>query len=254
MSQIKTLLTLVAIYILAAVIFIFIPGGSPEMTSAFTNGAGPQMPAWQLALGNAGLILVLYTGLGMIGLVLARKVGWPGIYRIGASRRELFIHPLVYGAVVGLFLVVVDLLVQRLTSFEGFPHPAFPASIVASLAAGIGEEIIFRLFIMSLWVFMLSWLSPRLLPGRQTDEVIFWIANLIATLVFVAGHLGTAMVLAGVSSPADLSPIILAELVALNGLFGLVAGWVFRRDGLVAAVGVHFWADIIWHVLFGLLS
>jgi hypothetical protein len=254
LTQTKTLMLLVALYILAAVIFIFVPGGSMDMSAAFSGAAGPQMPAWQIALGNAGIILVLYAGLGLIGLVLTRKLGWPGIYRVGASRRELFLHPLVYGVAVGLILVIVDLLAQQFTSFEGFAHPAFPASILASLSAAIGEEIMFRLFMMSLWAALLSWLSPRLLPGRQTGDTIFWIANLIGALTFAASHLGTAMILAGVSSPAALHPVMLAEMMVLNGLLGLVAGWVFRRDGLLAAAGVHFWADIIWHVLFGLLG
>jgi hypothetical protein len=254
LTQTKSLITLVGIYLLAAIIFIFAPGGSLDMSAAFTGAAGLQMPAWQMALGNGGIILVLYTSLGLLGLVMARRIGWPGVYRAGASGQDLFARPLVYGAVVGLSLVIADLLIQRFTSFEGFAHPAFPASILASLTAGIGEEIMFRLFVMSLWAVLLSWLSPRLLPGRQTGEAIFWVANLVSALAFAAGHLGTAMVLAGVSTPAALPPAMLAELLALNGLLGLVAGWVFRRDGLLAAVGVHFWADIIWHVLFGLVG
>jgi len=32
-------------------------------------------------------------------------------------------------------------------------------------------------------------------------------------------------------------------------LLGVVAGERFMKDGLVAAIGVHFWADIVWHVL-----
>lgn len=254
LSQTKTLFLLIGIYILAAVAFIFVPGGSQDMSAAFSGAAAPSMPAWQLALGNAGIILVLYTSLGLIGLALTRWLGWPGMVRPEANSRDLYLRPLLLGVVVGLVLVVVDLLTQRFTSFEGFAHPAFPASILASLTAGIGEEIIFRLFVVSLWAALLAWLFRRLLPGGQTNQVIFWIANLIGALAFAAGHLGTAMVLTGVSTPAALSPALLAELVTLNGLLGLVAGAVFRRDGLIAAAGVHFWADIIWHVLFGLLG
>jgi len=253
LSQSQTLYLLIAAYILAAVIYIFIPGGSLDMSAAFTTAAGPQMPAWQMALGNAGLILVLYTSLGLIGLWLARKIGWPGLYRAAASPRELWIRPLGWGAVVGLVLVSADLLAQRFTSFAGFPHPAFPASILASFTAGVGEEIIFRLFLMSLWAAILTWLSRKLLPGRQSEEIIFWIANLIGALAFAASHMGTAMVLAGVSSPTELPAVMLIELFALNGLLGLVAGAAFRRDGLLAASGVHFWADIVWHVLYGVL-
>lgn len=254
LSQVKTLILLIGIYVLAAVIFIFVPGGSLDMSAAFTSAADMTIPAWQMALGNAALILVLYTGLGLIGLQLARWLGWPGIYRVNAGARDLFYRPGLYGMAVGLILVVVDLLTQRFTSFEGFAHPAFPASILASLTAGIGEEVMFRLFVMSLWATILTWLSRRLLSGRRLENAIFWFANLIGALAFAAGHLGTAMVLAGVSTPAALPTALLVELVTLNGLLGMVAGMAFRRDGLLAASGVHFWADILWHVLYGLVS
>jgi hypothetical protein len=37
-----------------------------------------------------------------------------------------------------------------------FPHSAFPFSILASLGAGIGEEIILKLFLLSFWAFILG--------------------------------------------------------------------------------------------------
>ena len=37
-------------------------------------------------------------------------------------------------------------------------------------------------------------------------------------------------------------------------LLGLAAGRLSWRDGLVAAMGVHFWADMIWHVVWPLLG
>lgn len=46
-----------------------------------------------------------------------------------------------------------------------------------------------------------------------------------------------------------------AALVPLDRLFavvGLVAGQRYIKDGLVAAVGVHFWADVVWHVVWPL--
>ena len=52
---------------------------------------------------------------------------------------------------------------------------------------------------------------------------------------------------------AWLPAMMLAELIVLNGILGLLAGESFARDGLVAAAGVHFWADVVWHVIFGAL-
>ncbi|HSO11715.1 MAG TPA: hypothetical protein VLT51_05020, partial [Anaerolineales bacterium] len=72
-------------------------------------------------------------------------------------------------------------------------------------------------------------------------------------LAFGAGHLGTALILTGASSTAELNPVLLAEIFLLNGIVGLVAGERYMKDGFVAAAGVHFWTDVVFHVLWGLM-
>ncbi|MBL0348003.1 CPBP family intramembrane glutamic endopeptidase [Candidatus Villigracilis affinis] len=123
------------------------------------------------------------------------------------------------------------------------PIRPFPVSILASISAGIGEEIMFRGFVFGLWGFILNWLFKRF--NRRT--VALWIANLIAALAFGAGHLGTIFVLTGASSLAELNPVLLAEVFILNGVVGgLIVGERYMKDGLVAAAGVHFWADVVF--------
>jgi hypothetical protein len=46
----------------------------------------------------------------------------------------------------------------------------------------------------------------------------------------------------------------MGEILLLNGVVGLVAGDQYMKEGLIAAAGVHFWTDIFWHVLWGLVS
>lgn len=74
----------------------------------------------------------------------------------------------------------------------------------------------------------------------------------LAPTAFGAGHLGTIMFLAQASSLADLSPVLLIEVFLLNGVIGLIAGNRHMKDGLVAAAGLHFWTDMVFHVLYGL--
>jgi membrane protease YdiL (CAAX protease family) len=146
---------------------------------------------------------------------------------------------LIVGAIGGVFLVVIDRLISRYGDFGGFPHPVFPGSILASLTAGIGEEIVFRLFVMSLWAVILNWLLGKLFRKRDTRPWALWSANIIAALAFAAGHLGSAMFIFDVTNPLDL---------------GILTGWLFIADGLIAAAGVHFWVDIVWHVIYGLFQ
>jgi hypothetical protein len=62
------------------------------------------------------------------------------------------------------------------------------------------------------------------------------------------------MTILGVTTPSAIPALILLELFVLNSLVGLVAGERYMRQGLVAAIGVHFWADIVWHVLWPLVA
>ena len=58
----------------------------------------------------------------------------------------------------------------------------------------------------------------------------------------------------GATTIAQVNPILLAEVFLLNGLIGLLAGQRYMKDGLVAAAGVHFWSDVVFHVVWGLFA
>jgi hypothetical protein len=230
------------------------------------GGMSPNMPAktltlpmWVYGLANAGIVLVLYGLVGLLGYWMARKVGLPGIYSTGCGWRRWVVIPFLLAIPCALFLVAGDLLFAPFNGIGRLPHPGFPVSILASLSAGIGEEIEFRLFLFSLWSLILTRLFKRF-NGRTTA---LWIANVIAALGFGAGHLvSIAMIANAVAFDAagnmtflfdKLSPVLIVEAFLLNGAIGLLAGWRYMKDGLVAAAGVHFWTDIFWHVLWGLM-
>jgi hypothetical protein len=207
------------------------------------------IPRWQLALANAGLVFVIYGLAGLAGYWFARKLEIPAIYREGAGWRAWVLRPALLGLVIGVIFVVVDQLFARANATTGFTHPAFPFSLIASASAGIGEEIMFRGFVMGLWAFLFNLLLRRWSGKRAA----LWVGNVIAALAFSAGHLPGAMLVFGATKLADLPTWVLVEGVLLNSLVGLVAGERYIKDGLVAAMGVHFWADIVWHVLWPLL-
>ena len=254
-GQLGVLAAMLLLYGLSAAVYIVIPGGMLDPRSYEQLGMTPPattMPVWQLVLANVGLILVGYSLLGLVGYWLSQRAGLPGIYRLGAGWRAWAGRPLVLGVAAGVVLVGVDLAAQRLKGYPGSAHPPFPASILASLSAGIGEEILNRLVFLSLWAVILTWLLRRLRPDNSLRRPALLIANVIAALVFAASHLPGAMMMTGVSTPAALPPVLLAEIFLLNGVVGLIAGEVYIRDGLVGASGVHFWCDVVWHVVYGL--
>jgi hypothetical protein len=242
------LLLLAANALLAFLIFIL--GLADEMAAAGPATASmPEVPQWILGAANAGLILVIYGTLGALGITLSFKMGLPAIYHEHANRRELFSIPMVLGLLCGVFLIVVDRAFAITTGREGFTHPIFPASLIASATAGIGEEIVFRLFLLTLWLFLLRIIFKR----HKLHNITAWAANGFAALVFAAAHIPATMFILGAHTPAEIPLNVLSVLLILNSFLALVAGERFLKDGLVAAVGVHFWADIVWHVVYPML-
>ena len=245
--QILLLSIMLSIY--ASLAFISYYGFFDQMMQL--PGAEPEFDfnqRWILGLANAGLVIVVYGLLGLAGYWFARKLNWPGIYREGAGWRGWLVQPMVIGLLLGVFVVVADRFFAVLNAWDGFPHPPFPLSLIASATAGIGEEILFRAFVMGLWAYLLN----RFLIRWIQAKVAFWIANFIAALAFGAAHLGSAMYLLGGTSLSVISPLIMSEIFLINGVIGLVAGERYMRQGLVAAAGIHFWTDIVWHLIWPL--
>jgi membrane protease YdiL (CAAX protease family) len=212
----------------------------------------PQAPQLTTAMGLAiaGVILVAYGIAGLLGYWFARKLGLPGIFSEDGNWRRWFFLPLLFGLICGVLIVAADILFAPINGFGSIPHPPFPVSIVASLGAGIGEELLFRGFVFGLWGLILNWLLKRF-NGRTAA---LWIANVIAALAFGASHFGTIFFLTGAKSLSELNPVLIVELFLMNGITGLIAGQRYMKDGLVAASGVHFWADMVWHVVWGLFG
>jgi hypothetical protein len=236
-------LVLVVILALLAAINVLLPQGSFLPMQ--------ELPASRpvLALVNAGIMLVVYGGLGLVGLRLSRTLGFPELWDPGVGNRERFLLPAVAGLGLGILFIIVDQLFSGLHGLGPLPHPPFPTSLVASAVAGIGEEILFRLFFISFWV----WLISHVLLKGKGQGVVFWLVAAASAAAFTAAHLPSVMMLVGTERIGELPPLLVGELVLLNGTLSLIAAAFLLRYGLLAAVGVHFWTDVLWHVAWGLV-
>jgi membrane protease YdiL (CAAX protease family) len=123
-------------------------------------------------------------------------------------------------------------------------QPAAWKGLLASFYGGIAEEIQLRLFVMSFFAWLGRFISKT--PEGKPTSAVFWIANILAALLFGLGHLPT------MASLVPLTPLVIARTVALNGLLGIIFGWLYWRRGLEAAMISHFSADIVLHVLLAL--
>jgi hypothetical protein len=153
--SLKIYVILVITLALLAAINVFLP----------QNGFLPlqELPAPKpvLALVNAAVMLILYGGLGLIGLKLAHKLGFADLWDANVTNRERFVIPAVIGVGIGILFIIADAVLSPFHTLGPFPHPPFPTSLVASAVAGIGEELLFRLVFISFGVWLISYVILR---------------------------------------------------------------------------------------------
>jgi len=202
-----------------------------------------------VALINGALVLLVYGGLGYVGLRLTRKLGYPDLLDTRVTTRQRFVIPCIVGLWLGLLFIVADNIFSRFHQYGPLPHPPFPTSILASFSAGIGEEMVFRLFFIP----FLVWLISRVVLKGAQEQLTFWNAAIFSAVFFAAGHIPSVMYLLDVTTLSAIPPAMMTELFLLNGLLSLVAAYFLRKSGYLAAVTVHTSADIVWHVIWGLL-
>lgn len=188
-----------------------------------------------------GLLLARRIGLGA-PLVEARLAG----EAVGRRLRALLLPSMLVGVVAAVLIIALDLLVfARLipmtVSTPAVGNPPAWQGFLASFYGGITEELLMRLFLMSLlaWLVGLVWRSP----SRQPAPGAFWVANVAAAVLFGLGHLPTTAAL------TPLTPVVVIRAIVLNGVAGVGFGYLYWKKGLESAMLSHFSADIVLHVL-----
>ena len=190
------------------------------------------------AVQAAGYGLVL----GAAGIFLGKKTG------LWKDERKLEKKPLTCTVIVailgGMLLILPDLLIfgnySEVVRDSYAVKPTVSYMLAAVIYGGVIEEVMLRLFFMPLLAFLLQKLFRR--ESGTTGVLIA--ANVIAAMLFAAAHLpATAMLM-------ELTPVILFRCFLLNGGFGLVFGWLYRKYGLryamLAHAGCHVISKLIW--------
>jgi len=222
--------------------------------------AGQSLPALPEFLGIALIAviqyLVMFGLLAYLGLRISRKIELePTPVLSGKTKLQKYlIISVVSGIAVGLAIVLLNLLLRTVFVFPDVPSgagaPSALAGFLASFYGGIAEEVLLRLFFVPFLCLLI--IGAMRLTGyaktwKHTDNIM-WISVIIAAIVFGFAHLpGTAVIM------AITVPVIL-RAVLLNGVGGVVFGWLFFRKGLEFAMISHFSLDIVLHVLLPLLG
>jgi hypothetical protein len=192
------------------------------------------------AVQAAGYGLVL----GALGIALGKKTALFGNEK--TMERNPLLATAAVAVVAGLGIILPDLLFfakfSPVIAQSYAVKPTVSYLVAAALYGGVIEEVMLRLFFMSLITFILFKLFGKKSEKPSTTIVVS--ANVVAALLFAASHLPATAATMG------LTPMIVFRCFLLNGTFGLLFGRLYRKHGLRYAMlghaGAHFISKLIW--------
>ncbi|WJQ84442.1 CPBP family intramembrane glutamic endopeptidase [Brevibacillus brevis] len=187
-----------------------------------------------------------------IGLSFATKVGMDApvlrkwLYKTGGEsfNKKGIIQAVIFGfAATGLLLLLefavfqplLPILAEKAQNVE----VSVWAGILTSIQGGVYEEVMVRLFMMT----MIVWICSKLFGRNSSPKPwMYWTGIIGAALIFGLGHLPAANVYFG-----EITPLLFIRTLALNGVAGILFGYLYWKRGLEYAMIAHAIGDIILH-------
>ena len=108
--------------------------------------------------------------------------------------------------------------------------------ILVVLYSGVTEELLYRLFLAT----CVAWLAHMAVSRftREPRALAQWLGILVAALMFGLAHVGNLPHLA--------HPVLRA--VTVNGVAGLILGWLYWWRGLELAILTHMVAIVVLYI------
>ncbi len=208
----------------------------PEMLETVLEKFGSEKIAVIISTVQSVFFSVIYC---ILGLILSNATG---LWKKFIAKKNAFIAVIIISLAGGLALSVFDryvfgsMIEPVRQSYETKPTIEY---IIASFTyGGVCEEVMLRLFVMSL----LSWIIAKIFfRKKETIPIgVFATANIISALLFAAGHIP-----ATIQTFGYVNALILFRCFLMNGAFGIAFGWLYRKHGIHYAMLAHFGAHLI---------
>ena len=200
-----------------------------------------------MTIGVSSLIIGIL--LTFIGLWISSRanLGAPIIARFFSNKpiseiinKEAVLSSIFLAAIVALILLGLFEIQEELYPVRGkIPRPSKPFYALVSFSAGITEEIMFRLGLMSLIIAGIQFLNKVDYPSRKT----IWIGIIISAIFFGLIHLPLS------KNFVELTPFTIGVTMFGNLITGTTFGWIFWKRGLLIAILSHITFDIVFHVI-----
>lgn len=209
---------------------------STESDTKSTSANRSRVMAWAI---SAGVYLAILSSAIIVGLILTVLLDIPGAPLIEGALRgtaspvlwTTVIMPVLAGLALGVTISPLALYQPKEKRVDFYNIAIWKRLLAGLFHGGIVEEIVFRWFLLSLFVWLLSFVPGFTTSAAPNDT--FWIANAIAALLFGLAHLP------GSAEAAPLTPIAVILAIALNMLVGLIYGYFFWVSGIEAAMLAH---------------
>jgi membrane protease YdiL (CAAX protease family) len=228
--------------------------GIPYMIAAFgTSPAVAKVPISVLLTGSIVQSTVTAFLFAWLGLIMGKSVGLDApifrrwITKTGTARfqRRNVVFVLIAGVIVSLITAGLDyfIFLPHIPYIaDKAPHISRLAGLLTFMQGGVFEEVEVRLFIMTLIVWILFKLLGR---NSGTKSWMYWVGIIGAAFLFGLGHLPATQQIFG-----HITPFFFVRTILLNGLPGLVYGYIYWKKGLEYGMIAHAISDIVLHGIF----
>ena len=139
----------------------------------------------------------------------------------------------------GILLLLFELQQEFYPVTGKIPRPGKSYYATVSFSAGISEEIMIRLGLMSLIVATITYVQHQEVPSAK----IVWVGIITSALFFGLIHLPLS------KNFAELTPFTISVTMLGNLITGSLFGWIYWKRGLLMAIAAHIAFDLVFHVV-----
>jgi len=187
-------------------------------------------------------IAVVTLVLSFLGLQMMRGTDLSLFKR--ENRKYGYKLALFFGFITGLLVAgsdrfVFQMFIPELTRYE--VKFSFIALLTGVFYGGVVEEVMLRLFLMTLLLFIVV----KIKKTSSIPNAYYWGAITITSLLFALLHLPFTALLFG-----ELTPLLILRVIILNGIGGFFFGYLYWKYGLIFSIVSHMFVHISMQLFF----
>ena len=180
--------------------------------------------------------------LAIIGIIISKKVKLWNEFKID---KKAIITTIIITIIGALLLFPGDKLIfgsfNEWVNNQYTTNPTIYKIIGGLLVGGIIEEVMMRLFLMSLFILIISKIFYK--NKKEIPLKVYIISNILSALLFAAGHLPST------ATMTTITPIIVIRCFLFNGGLGLCFGYLYRKYNIRYAMISHGFTHLISDIL-----